>query len=169
METDIIPAEGYNNTDSQTDDRFMDMAIKEAMTAASLGEVPVGAVLAAGGRLIARGYNLRESLRDPTAHAEIIVIREASAKLARWRLTDATLYVTIEPCAMCAGAIVLARIPRVVFGAKDPKTGAGGSLFQILQEPALNHRVELITGVREEICGRILKNFFASRRKVEIK
>lgn len=150
-------------------ERFMDIALEEALMAASEGEVPVGAVAVAGDEVIARGHNLRESLCDPTAHAEMIVIREASGKLGRWRLTDVTLYVTIEPCAMCAGAIVLARIPRVVFGAEDPKAGAGGSLFQILQEPALNHRVELVTGVREDRCRSILKDFFANRRlKVEI-
>ncbi len=152
----------------QSDERFMEIALEEALMAASEGEVPVGVVAVAGGNVIARGHNLRESLRDPTAHAEMIVIREASGKLGRWRLTDMTLYVTIEPCAMCAGAIVLARIPRIVFGASDPKAGAGGSLFQILQEPALNHRVELVSGVKEDMCSSILKNFFANRRKVEI-
>ena len=145
-------------------ERFMDMALEEALIAASEGEVPVGAVAVAGGEVIARGHNLRESLCDPTAHAEMIVIREASGKLGKWRLTDLTLYVTIEPCAMCAGAIVLARIPRVVFGAEDPKAGAGGSLFQILQEPALNHRVELVSGVNEDRCRSIMKDFFVNRR-----
>jgi len=146
------------------DERFMDIALEEALIAASEGEVPVGAVAVAGDEVIARGHNLRESLCDPTAHAEMIVIREASGKLGKWRLTDLTLYVTIEPCAMCAGAIVLARIPRVVFGAEDPKTGAGGSLFQILQEPALNHRVELVSGVNEDRCRSIMKDFFVNRR-----
>src|SRR3972149_12262492 len=151
------------------DDRFMNIALEEARIAAYAGEVPIGAVAVIGNEVIARGHNLRETLNDPTAHAEMIVIREASGKLGQWRLTDVTLYVTIEPCAMCAGAIVLARIPRVVFGAEDPKAGAGGSLFQILQEPALNHRVELVTGVREDRCRSILKDFFANRRlKVEI-
>ena len=147
-----------------SDERFMDIALEEALIAASEGEVPVGAVAVAGDEVIARGHNLRESLCDPTAHAEMIVIREASGKLGKWRLTDLTLYVTIEPCAMCAGAIVLARIPRVVFGAEDPKTGAGGSLFQILQEPALNHRVELVSGVKEDKCRSIMKDFFVNRR-----
>lgn len=151
---------------SSEHDRFMEKAIEEAINAASEGEVPVGAVAVAGGEVIARGHNLRESLQDPTAHAEMIVIREASGRLGKWRLTDLTLYVTIEPCAMCAGAIVLARIPRVVFGAEDLKAGAGGSLFQILQEPALNHRVELVTGVSEYKCRSIMKDFFVNRRGV---
>lgn len=150
------------------DDRFMNIALEEARIAAYAGEVPIGAVAVIGNEVIARGHNLRETLNDPTAHAEIIVIREASGKLGRWRLTDVTLYVTIEPCAMCAGAIVLARVPRVVFGAGDPKTGAGGSVFQILQEPALNHRVELASGIKEDDCSSILKDFFGNRRKVEI-
>ena len=147
-----------------SDERFMDIALEEALIAASEGEVPVGAVAVAGDEVIARGHNLRESLSDPTAHAEMIVIREASGKLGKWRLTDVTLYVTIEPCAMCAGAIVLARIPMVVFGAEDPKAGAGGSLFQILQDPALNHRVELVSGVNEDRCRSIMKDFFVNRR-----
>ncbi len=141
------------------------MAFEEALMASLEGEVPVGAVAVAGDAVIARGHNLRESICDPTAHAEMIVIREASGKLGKWRLTDVTLYVTIEPCAMCAGAIVLARIPRVVFGAEDPKAGAGGSVFQILQEPALNHRVDLVSGVSEDKCRGIMKEFFLNRRQ----
>ncbi|MEK6712928.1 MAG: tRNA adenosine(34) deaminase TadA [Nitrospirota bacterium] len=153
------------------DDRFMNIALEEARIAAYAGEVPIGAVAVIGNEVIARGHNLRETLNDPTAHAEMIVIREASGKLGQWRLTDVTLYVTIEPCAMCAGAIVLARVPRVVFGARDPKAGGGGSVFQILQEPALNHRVELASGIKEDNCSSILKDFFGNRRdrdKVEI-
>ena len=153
------------------DGRFMNIALEEARIAAYAGEVPIGAVAVIGNEVIARGHNLRETLNDPTAHAEMIVIREASGKLGQWRLTDVTLYVTIEPCAMCAGAIVLARVPRVVFGARDPKAGGGGSVFQILQEPTLNHRVELASGIKEDICSSILKDFFGNRRdrdKVEI-
>jgi len=142
----------------------MDSALREAALAAAGGDVPVGAVAALGNEIIARGHNMREALNDPTAHAEVLVIREAAIKLGRWRLHDLTLYVTIEPCAMCAGAIVLARIPRVVFGAKDPKAGGCGSVFQIVQEPALNHRVEIVTGIREESCRKILHNFFENRR-----
>lgn len=150
------------------DEKFMETALEEAGLAAVQGDVPVGAVAVCGDEIIARGHNMREALNDPTAHAEVLVIREAAMKLGRWRLHDLTLYVTIEPCAMCAGAIVLARIPRVVFGAKDPKAGGCGSVFQIMQEPALNHRVEIVTGIREEHCRRVLQEFFENRRKGQI-
>ena len=146
----------------------MDSALKEAELAAAGGDVPVGAVAALGDEIIARGRNMREALNDPTAHAEILAIREAAMKLGRWRLHDLTLYVTIEPCAMCAGAIVLARIPRIVFGAKDLKAGGCGSVFQIVQEPALNHRVEIVSGIKEEHCRRILQEFFENRRNEKI-
>ena len=146
----------------------MDSALREAALAAAGGDVPVGAVAALGDEIIARGRNMREALNDPTAHAEILAIREAAMKLGRWRLHDLTLYVTIEPCAMCAGAIVLARIPRIVFGAKDPKAGGCGSVFQIVQEPALNHRVEIVSGIKEEHCRRILQEFFENRRKGQV-
>lgn len=147
-------------------ERFMDMALKEAALAAERGEVPVGAVAVIDNEVIARGHNLRESLNDPTAHAEVIVIREAALRLNRWRLSDVTLYVTIEPCAMCAGAIVLARIPSVVFGARDPKGGGCGSVFQILQEPGLNHKVEIVEGIKKAECQGILQDFFGRRRSV---
>jgi tRNA(adenine34) deaminase len=147
---------------------FMDSALREAALAGAGGDVPVGAVIVCGDEIIAGGRNMREALNDPTAHAEILAIREAAMKLGRWRLHDLTLYVTIEPCAMCAGAIVLARIPRVVFGAKDPKAGGCGSVFQIVQEPALNHRVEIVSGIREERCRRILQEFFENRRKGQV-
>ena len=146
----------------------MDSALREAALAAAGGDVPVGAVAALGDEIIARGRNMREALNDPTAHAEILAIREAAMKLGRWRLHDLTLYVTIEPCAMCAGAIVLARIPRIVFGAKDLKAGGCGSVFQIVQEPALNHRVEIVSGIKEEHCRRILQEFFENRRKGQV-
>lgn len=142
----------------------MDSALREAELAAAGGDVPVGAVAVLGNEIIARGRNMREALNDPTAHAEVLVIREAAMKLGKWRLHDLALYVTIEPCAMCAGAIVLARIPRVVFGAKDPKAGGCGSVFQVVQEPALNHRVEIVSGIREEICRSIIQDFFEVRR-----
>ena len=144
----------------------MDLALREAGMAATNGDVPVGAVAVIGDEIIASGHNMREALNDPTAHAEVLVIRESALKLGRWRLHDLTLYVTIEPCAMCAGAIVLARIPRVVFGAKDPKAGGCGSVFQILQESRLNHRVEILSGIKEAECRRVLQEFFESRRKV---
>ena len=142
----------------------MDSALREAALAAAGGDVPVGAVAALGDEIIARGHNMRETLNDPTAHAEVLAIRESAMKLGRWRLHDLTLYVTIEPCAMCAGAIVLARIPRVVFGAKDLKGGGCGSVFQVVQEPALNHKVEIVSGIREEMCRRIIQDFFEVRR-----
>ena len=146
----------------------MDIALQEAELAMAGGDVPVGAVIVCGDEIIARGHNMREALNDPTAHAEVLVIREAAMKLGRWRLHDLTLYVTIEPCTMCAGTIVLARIPKVVFGAKDPKAGGCGSVFQIVQDPALNHRVEIVTGIREEHCRRILQEFFENRRNEKI-
>jgi len=145
-------------------ERFMEIALKEASLAAAKGDVPVGAVAVLNGDVIAVGHNMREALNDPTAHAEILVIREAAAKLGRWRLEDVTIYVTIEPCAMCAGAAVLARISRVVYGAREPKGGACGSIFQVLQEPRLNHRVEIISGVKEAECKKVLQVFFEGRR-----
>lgn len=147
-------------------ERFMDMALEEAELAAAKGDVPVGAVAVFNGEVIARGHNMREALNDPTSHAEMLVIREAAMKLGRWRLRDVTLYVTIEPCAMCAGASVLSRIPRIVYGANDPKGGACGSVFQIMQEPKLNHRVEIVSGIKEEECRGVLQGFFESRRSL---
>src|SRR3989337_1366059 len=149
-------------------ERFMEIALEEARIATEEGEVPVRAVSVMGDEIIARGHNLRESLNDPAAHAEMIVIRESAMRLGRWRLNDITLYVTIEPCAMCAGAIVLARLPRIVFGAKDPQAGGCGSVFQVVQEPALNHRVEIVSGIKEENCRRILQDFFENRRNGQI-
>ena len=146
----------------------MDIAIEEAEMAAINGDVPVGAVAVMGDEIVARGHNMREALNDPTAHAEALVIRESAVKLGRWRLNDLTLYVTIEPCAMCAGAIVLARIPRIVFGAKDLKGGGCGSIFQIVQEPLLNHRVEIVSGIKAELCRKIIQDFFENRRNGQI-
>lgn len=146
------------------DERFMRAAIEEARLAVEHDDVPIGAVVVSGGELIARGHNERELLQDPTAHAEVIALRRASEAVGSWRVLDATLYVTLEPCAMCAGAIVLARVPLVVFGAPDPKAGAAGSVLDVLAEPALNHRPEVIAGVREAECAALLRDFFASRR-----
>lgn len=143
---------------------FMEAAIAEARRAQTLEEVPIGAVLVHRDEIVARAHNLRESAQDPTGHAEMLVIRAAAESLASWRLTDTTLYVTLEPCAMCAGAIVLARIPRVVFGTRDPKAGACGSLWNIAQDPRLNHRVELLSGVLEGECQALLQNFFRALR-----
>ncbi len=145
---------------------FMDIAIKEAGLAVSCGDVPIGAVAVQGDEIVSRGHNMREAVNDPTAHAEMLVIKDCAEKLGRWRLSDITLYVTVEPCVMCAGALVLARIPHVVFGVYDTKAGGCGSVFQILQDPLLNHRVEIVSGIREEICRKTLQEFFHNRRKV---
>jgi tRNA(adenine34) deaminase len=146
------------------DEEMMRLALKVAGEAPEHGDVPIGAVLARDGVPLAATGNRREVDHDPTAHAELIAIREAAAILGGWRLPETTLYVTLEPCAMCAGAIVLARIPRVVFGAGDPKAGACGSVMNILDDPALNHRPEVESGLLAEECGHLLRSFFASRR-----
>ncbi|MBN8865938.1 MAG: tRNA adenosine(34) deaminase TadA [Solirubrobacterales bacterium] len=142
----------------------MRRAIEVAHAAEGHDDVPIGAVIARGEEVLAVTGNRRELDRDPTAHAELIAIREAAAALGGWRLPETTLYVTLEPCAMCAGAIVLARIPRVVFGATDPKAGAAGSIMNVLDDPALNHRPEIESGLLAEECGDLLRNFFAARR-----
>jgi tRNA(adenine34) deaminase len=151
-------------TMSQADESFMRESLGEAETALGQGEVPIGCVAVVDGEIIARSHNRRETWADPTAHAEMIVLREAARKLGRWRLSGVSLYVTLEPCAMCAGAMVLARVDRLVYGATDPKAGACGSVFDILREPRLNHRVEVVPGVLEAACGSVLKRFFAMRR-----
>lgn len=148
-----------------TDELFMKEALKEAQKAAAKGEVPIGAVVVREGKIIGRGHNLRESLNDPTAHAEIIAIKKAARKFKNWRLNGCTLYVTVEPCLMCAGAIVLARLEKVVYGAKDPKAGAVSSLYEVLNDRRLNHRVkEVKGGILEEECAAILKEFFKDLR-----
>ena len=146
------------------DSRFMLAALAEARRAAAEDEAPVGAVLVRDGKIVARDRNRRERLHDPTAHAEMLVISASAAELESWRLTDCTLYVTLEPCAMCAGAVVLARIPRVVFGAFDPKAGAAGSVMDVLRHPKLNHRAEVTGGVMAAECGALLVEFFAGKR-----
>jgi tRNA(adenine34) deaminase len=142
----------------------MARAIEQARQAEAHGDVPIGAAIFRDGVSLALAGNERELRRDPTAHAEILAIRAAAEALGGWRLPETTLYVTLEPCAMCAGAIVLARIPTVVIGTPDPKAGAAGSILNVLAEPALNHRPEVITGVRQEECATLLRNFFAARR-----
>jgi tRNA(adenine34) deaminase len=149
---------------SPDDALWMARALEQARLAGLLGEVPVGAVLVAEGRLVAEGHNLTVARSDPTAHAETVVIREAARRQGDWRLEGSTLYVTLEPCAQCAGAIVLARVPRVVFGASDPKAGMAGSLGNLLQDPRLNHRAALTAGVLAEETGALLKEFFRLRR-----
>lgn len=146
-------------------DYWMAKAVDEARKAEAKGEVPIGCVIVHDGRIIARAHNLRESKQDPAAHAELLAIRKAARKLASWRLLDTTLYVTLEPCLMCMGAIILARIPRVVFGCFDPKAGAAGSLYDLSNDTRLNHRFELISGVRGGECSRQLSEFFAALRK----
>jgi tRNA(adenine34) deaminase len=143
---------------------FMRLALREAGRALEHDDVPVGAVIVQDGEVIGTGHNERELRADPTAHAEMIAVREAAAVLGSWRILDAVMYVTLEPCAMCAGAIVLARIPRVVFGASDPKAGAAGSVMNILDRPELNHRPDCVGGLLAEDSAQMLRSFFASRR-----
>jgi tRNA(adenine34) deaminase len=142
----------------------MEIAIMEARKAETHGDVPIGAALFRGEELLARAGNERELRRDPTAHAELLAIRAAAEELGGWRLPETTLFVTLEPCAMCAGAIVLARVPLVVYGAPDPKAGAAGSVLDVLSESALNHRPQVVGGVREPECAALLREFFAARR-----
>jgi len=146
------------------DERFMRRAIAEAERALGHDDVPIGAVVVHGGEVVGAGHNERELRQDPTAHAEIIALRAAAHALGSWRVLDSTLYVTLEPCAMCAGAIVLARVPRVVYGCADPKAGAAGSVLDVLSEPRLNHRPEVTGGVLARECATRLTDFFAARR-----
>ncbi len=142
----------------------MRLALKEAGKAAEKNEVPVGAVIVFEGTVIGRAHNQKELLRDPTAHAEMLAITQACEALNNWCLTDAAVYVTLEPCAMCAGAMVLARVSRLVFGAYDPKAGAAGSVLNVAQNPALNHRIEVTGGVLAGECGALLSDFFSDKR-----
>ena len=146
------------------DEYFMRMAIREAQIALQHDDVPIGAVLVHEGELIAAGHNERELRQDPTAHAEVLALREASRVRGSWRLLACVLYVTLEPCAMCAGAIVLARVPRVVFGTTDPKAGAAGSVLDVLAQPRLNHRPQVAGGLLAAECAALLTDFFGSRR-----
>lgn len=143
---------------------YMNKAIEAAKKAREIGEVPIGAVIVVNGEIVSTAYNLREKDQRSIAHAEILAIDQACKALGTWRLEDATLYVTLEPCAMCAGAIVLSRVKRVVYGAKDPKGGCAGSLMNLLDEKRFNHQVELVTGVEEDICSSLLSNFFKELR-----
>jgi tRNA(adenine34) deaminase len=153
--------------DLQSDAHFMGEALRQAVRAGEAGEVPVGAVVVREGRVIARACNQVELLKDATAHAEMLAITQAEQSVGDWRLTDCTLYVTKEPCPMCAGAIVHVRFARVVFGASDAKGGAAGSALNLLQFPGLNHRCEITAGVRGEECAALLKNFFAEKRRAD--
>jgi tRNA(adenine34) deaminase len=146
------------------DDYFMRLALREAELAPAHDDVPIGAVVVHDGELLAAAHNERELRQDPTAHAEVLALREAARALGSWRVLDCAIYVTLEPCAMCAGAIVLARVARVVYGASDPKAGACGSVLDVLGEPALNHRPQIAGGLLAPRCGELLSAFFASRR-----
>jgi tRNA(adenine34) deaminase len=143
----------------------MARALEQALAARVLGEVPVGAVVVHRGSLIAEAHNLTLTISDPTAHAEVIALRRAALRLGDWRLLETTLYVTLEPCAMCAGAMVLGRVPRVVYGAADPKAGMAGSLGNLLQDPRLNHRCVVTAGVGAELASDLLRSFFRERRR----
>lgn len=147
------------------DEFYMGKALAEADTAAAVGEIPIGAVMVYQKKVIARAYNLRESLPCATAHAELLAIEKACRVLGRWRLTGCTLYVTVEPCPMCAGAIVNSRLDRLVYGCDDPKAGAVRSLFQLVDNPALNHRTAVTAGIRADECAQKLKDFFRQRRQ----
>jgi len=142
----------------------MRLALAEAEKAAALGETPVGAVLVVAGEVVASAHNMRETWQDPTAHAESIVVREAAARLGRWRLSEASVYVTLEPCLMCAGALVLARVNRLVYGCRDPKAGALGSVYDVVRDNRLNHVYRITPGVLEKECGLLLTGFFEKLR-----
>lgn len=145
--------------------QYMREAIKEAKKAEAMDEVPIGAVVVYQGQVIGRGHNLRESTHDPTAHAEIIAIRQAAQMMKSWRLEECSLYVTLEPCPMCAGAILQSRIERVIYGATDPKAGCAGTLFNLLQDSRFNHQTEVILGIEQETCRQLLTNFFQMLRQ----
>ncbi|MCX7424694.1 MAG: tRNA adenosine(34) deaminase TadA [Planctomycetia bacterium] len=147
-------------------EHYMIIALEEARTAMGEGEVPVGAIVVREDRVIGRAHNQRQQLHDPTAHAEMVAITQAAESLGSWRLDGSTLYVTLEPCPMCAGAILLARIPTVVYGAADPKAGAVHSLFRLLDDPRLNHQCLVVSDVLAEPCGRILSEFFQEQRRL---
>jgi len=149
----------------QNDEKWMQEAIAEALKAEQIGEVPIGAVIVKDNEIIGRGYNLRETRLDPTAHAEMVAIRNACEQLEAWRLLDCTLYVTLEPCPMCAGAIVQSRVKRVVYGTSDPKAGCAGTLMNLLQEPRFNHETELTSGILQQECASLLTQFFRKLRK----
>jgi tRNA(adenine34) deaminase len=149
---------------TEPDEHYMKVAIDQAFIAEENGDVPIGCVIVYEGRIVAKAYNQREQLRDPTAHAEIIALTQAAEAVGSWRLYGCTVFVTLEPCPMCAGALVLARVDRLVYGCDDPKTGAVKSLYTIVQDPRLNHRVEVTSGVMAESCTAQLQEFFRRRR-----
>jgi tRNA(adenine34) deaminase len=148
----------------ESDEFYMELALAEAKQAEAAGEVPVGAIIVSEGVVIGSGFNLPIITHDPTAHAEIIALRKAARQQQNYRLSNATLYCTVEPCLMCAGAMLHARLTRLVFGTPDPRAGAAGSIYNVLTDPRLNHRIEVVSGIREEDCAAILREFFAKRR-----
>jgi len=150
--------------DPSLEERMVALALEEARACLAWGDVPIGAVVARGSQVLGRAGNQRERLGDPTAHAEILALREASGAVGSWHLEGCTLYATLEPCAMCAGAVVLARVDRLVFGTEDPKAGFAGSLGNLIRDPRLNHRADVTSGVLAEECGEVLREFFRSRR-----
>ncbi|AEE47595.1 tRNA adenosine(34) deaminase TadA [Cellulomonas fimi] len=161
-----LMTEGPRRAVQTADAWAMGLALDEARRAVQSGDVPVGAVVVGpSGEVVARGHNVREALDDPTGHAEVVALRAAADRLGRWRLDDCTLVVTLEPCLMCAGAIVLARVPRLVLGAWDPKAGACGSQWDVVRDRRLNHRVEVVGGVRADECGLLLQHFFEAQRE----
>ncbi len=152
-------------TQKEIDERYMRMALDAAVIAEENGDVPIGTIIVHENRIVAKAYNQREQLQDPTAHAEIIALTQAATALGMWRLHGCTIYVTLEPCPMCAGALVLARLDRLVYGCPDPKTGACGSLYDIVRDGRLNHRLEVTAGVLAEDCAGLLQDFFRERRR----
>jgi tRNA(adenine34) deaminase len=160
-----VPAP-HNSRMLDIHEHYMRLALQEARQAAEEGEVPIGALIVHGSRIIAAAHNQREQLRDPTAHAEMIAITQAAEGLGSWRLTDCTLYVTLEPCPMCAGAVVQARIPWLVYGAADPKAGAVDTLYRILNDARLNHQAQIVSGVLAPECGAVLSEFFQQQRRL---
>ncbi len=153
-----------NVTKAEQDEQYMRQAIEAAKIAQENGDVPIGAVVVYENQVIGRAYNQREQLKDPTAHAEIIALTQAAAFIESWRLHGCTIYVTLEPCAMCAGALVLGRLDRLVYGCSDPKAGACGSLYNIVQDERLNHRLEIASGVLADECAKLLQDFFQQKR-----
>jgi tRNA(adenine34) deaminase len=154
----------FDSIKPSVDEQYMRIALAQAQIAEENGDVPIGAVIVHKNTIIAKAYNQREQLQDPTAHAEIIALTQAAAALGNWHLNDCTIYVTLEPCCMCAGALVLARIERLVYGCDDPKTGAVKSLYNIVQDKRLNHHIEVTSGVLADECSQILQDFFKKRR-----
>ena len=165
MQRHEVEAVGLVGSIVSSDEEAMALALRAALVAETHDDVPVGAVVVREGVVISARHNERELTADPTAHAEILAIRDAAAALGNWHLDDCTIYITLEPCPMCAGALVNARMPHVVYGATDPKAGAGGSLFNLLADPRLNHRCQVDSGVLADECGAVLKAFFAARRR----